>query len=154
MTLHFAYGSNMSRKLMRRHAPNAQPLGAATLAGYRFIITADGYASVAPARAKVVHGVLWRLTARDRVMLDAWENVAAGLYRGEMLPVRSQGRRVRALVYLARPSGDGRPKPGYIELVSAAAREWDLPADYVLALQAWLPQRPSGAGPRKLEEFL
>ena len=47
--LHFAYGANMHRDVMRRHAPTAQPIGAAALADHRFIITADGYASVAPA---------------------------------------------------------------------------------------------------------
>ena len=36
--LHFAYGSNMSRDVMRKHAPLAQPIGVATLADYRFLI--------------------------------------------------------------------------------------------------------------------
>lgn len=144
----------MSPKLMRRHGPGARALGPARLSGYRFLITGDGYASVEPAVGQEVHGVAWRLTARDRVTLDAWENVAAGLYRAEMLPVTVGGRRAPALVYIARLSGEGRPKPGYMELVVAAAREWGLPSGYVLSLQPWLPQRLSGAGHRKLGEFL
>jgi len=83
-----------------------------------------------------------------------WENVAGGLYRAEMLPIQVDGQHVPALVYVARPKGEGRPKPGYMELVIAAAREWDLPEAHVLSLQQWLPQRLSGAGPRKLGEFL
>jgi gamma-glutamylcyclotransferase (GGCT)/AIG2-like uncharacterized protein YtfP len=153
VTLHFAYGSNMSRAVMRKHAPGAQPVGVARLAGYRFVITADGYASVAPARAQTVHGVLWRLTQRDVVTLDAWESVAGGLYRAETLPVRVSGRCALALVYIARPCGEGRPKPGYIELVIAAAREWDLPAAYVQSLARWSPARRSGARTAKLGEF-
>ena len=137
MTLHFAYGANMSRAVMQRHAPGAQPLGVAQLVGYRFVISADGYASVVPASAQVVHGVVWRLTARDRVTLDAWENTVAGLYRAEHLPVQVQHRRLQALVYVARPGGSGRPKPGYMELVIAAARQWDLPAAYLQSLQRW-----------------
>ena len=35
--LHFAYGSNMHRAVMRRHAPNAEALGVASLADYRFV---------------------------------------------------------------------------------------------------------------------
>ena len=31
MTLHFAYGSNMNRALMQSHAPEAKPLGIATV---------------------------------------------------------------------------------------------------------------------------
>ena len=153
MTLHFAYGANMSRAVMRRYAPGARALGVAELIDYRFVITGDGYASVEPARVNVVHGVLWRITPRDRVSLDAWENIAGGLYRAETLAVKSSGGRVPALVYVARPRGEGRSKPGYIELVVAAAREWDLPEDYVASLQAWSPARPAGRGARKIGEF-
>ena len=82
MTLHFAYGANMSRAVMRRHAPTREARGAADPArGHRFVITADGYASVGAGAGESVHGVLWRITPRDRVPLDAWENVAGGLYR-------------------------------------------------------------------------
>jgi len=151
--LHFAYGSNMHRAVMRRHAPAAEPLGVATLANYRFVVTADGYASVEPMRAQTVYGVLWRLTPRDRVTLDAWENITSGLYRAEMLPVLRIGRRHRVLVYLARPHREGVPKAGYMELVIAAARAWDFPPRYIAALQEWLPERPSAVGTRKIDEF-
>jgi len=151
--LHFAYGSNMERAVMRRHAPAALPLGVAALADHRFVITADGYASVEARRAHTVYGVLWRLTPRDRAALDIWENIAGGLYRAEMLPVHHCGRRRSALVYLARPRGIGRPKSGYMELVVAAASAWKLPAAYIASLRDWLPSRPGGVGPRKLGEF-
>jgi hypothetical protein len=150
MMLHFAYGANMSRAVMRRHAAQAYPLGAAELPNHRFVITVDGYGSVEARRAQTVHGVLWRITPRDRVTLDAWENLGGGLYRAEMLPVRCAGRRVSALVYLARPSAAGRPKPGYMELVVAAAREWALPDAYVCSLERWSALRPLGSGARKL----
>ena len=153
MTLHFAYGANMSRAVMRRYAPDARSVGAAQLAGFRFVITGDGYASVWPDRSETVHGVLWRLMPRDLVALNAWENIEGGLYRAEMLPVRCQSRRTQALVYLARPSREGRPKPGYIELVLAAAREWELPAPYIGSIEQWVPARPLGAGARKLGGF-
>jgi gamma-glutamylcyclotransferase (GGCT)/AIG2-like uncharacterized protein YtfP len=149
MTMHFAYGANMSRTIMRRHAAQAEPLGAAELAGYRFVITADGYASVVPARGETVHGVLWRLTPRDRVTLDVWENVGGGLYRAETWPVLHAGRSTPALIYVARPGGEGRPKRGYIELVMAAAREWQLPERYVASLARWAPAE--ARGPRRLD---
>ena len=79
--LYFAYGSNMHRDVMATHAPNAVPLGVGALANYEFVITADGYASIEPKQARTVCGVLWRIEPRDRVRLDAWENVAGGLYR-------------------------------------------------------------------------
>jgi hypothetical protein len=149
--LHFAYGSNMDRAVMRKYAPAASPLGVAVLADHRFIISADGYASVEAARAHAVYGVLWRLTARDRVTLDAWENLAAGLYCAKYLPVRRPAWRRPALVYVARRrsfggfAAFGRPRPGYMELVLAAARAWNLPADYVASLEFWLSPRARGA---------
>jgi hypothetical protein len=151
--LHFAYGSNMHRAVMRKHAPEAVALGVACLRGYRFIITTDGYASVALHPRGCVHGILWRLTARDRVTLDLWENIAAGLYRAEMLPVIAASKRRRALVYVARARPRGIPRPGYMEIVIAAARECGLPADYVASLRCWLPKRALAAGHRSLGEF-
>ena len=151
--LHFAYGSNMHRAVMRKHAPAATPLGVARLGHHRFVITADGYASAVPARVGVVHGMLWRLTPRDRVTLDLWENVSGGLYRAQRLPVRCGGEVRPALVYVARPRPVGRPKPGYMEIVVKAARALNLPPDYIASLEQWLPRRASGAGHRKLEPF-
>lgn len=148
--LHFAYGSNMHRAIMRRHAAAAEPLGVATLADHRFVITGDGYASVDRAIARTVYGVLWRLTPRDRVTLDGWENVAGKLYRAETIPVRYDGRLHNALVYLARPSGEGRPKAGYMELVVAAARQWKFPQAYITDIAQWLPAGPAAPGTRKL----
>jgi hypothetical protein len=151
--LHFAYASNMDRTVMRKHAPGAVALGIARLEGYRFLITADGYASVAPHPRGCVHGMLWRLSARDRVTLDLWENIADGLYRAAMLPVIAAGKRRRALVYVARGRPRGVPRPGYMDIVMAAARECGLPSDYVTSLQRWLPKQPLAAGHRSLGEF-
>jgi gamma-glutamylcyclotransferase (GGCT)/AIG2-like uncharacterized protein YtfP len=147
VTLHFAYGSNMSRALMRVHAPDAQPLGRAQLSGYRFIITGSGYASVVRASGKVVHGVLWRLTARDLASLNVYECIDAGLYRRTVLPVAHGRGREAALVYLARDSREGRPRPGYLDLVVEAAREWQLPDDYIRSLRRWSPVRRSALRP-------
>jgi hypothetical protein len=151
--LHFAYGSNMYRAIMRRHAPSAAPIGVGELADHRFIITADGYASVERAVGQTVHGVLWRITPRDRVTLDGWENVAGKLYRAETMPVRRDGRLHRTLIYIARPRREGRPKAGYMELVVAAARQWNFPAAYIGGLERWLPEGPATAGPRKLADI-
>ena len=152
--LHFAYGSNMDGAVMRRHAPAAVAIGVASLSDHRFVITADGYASVVPARAVIVQGVLWRLTPRDRVTLDRWENISSGQYRAAKLLVKlHDGGRVASLVYVGRSRAAGRPKAGYMELILAASRAWDLPDAYIESLQRWLSARPRGAGSRNLKEF-
>lgn len=138
--LYFAYGANMHRAVMRKHAPNAQALGIASLADHRFVITADGYASIAPAPGLSVHGLLWRITPDDRITLDAWENVAGGLYRAETLTAHHEGQHSPALVYVAREGPVGQPRAGYMDVVIEAARILELPADYIALLQDWLPK--------------
>jgi hypothetical protein len=148
VTLHFAYGSNMSRAVMRRHAPGAEPVGVAALANFRFLITTHGHASVAPCQARTVYGVLWRLSARDRVTLAAWENIAGGLYHAAMLPVRQAGQRRLALVYLARSQKQAAPQSGYMDVVIEAALEWHLPMPYIEQLRSLSLRRP-----RRLKAF-
>ena len=143
----------MHRAVMRRHAAGGGADRRGRARDHRFVITAEGYASVAPALAQTVHGVLWRITPRDRVTLDAWENIAGELYRAEFLPVRQAGRPRPALVYVARPGRTGQPKAGYMELVVAAARAWQLPSNYISSLRQWLPRGRVGAGLRKLGDI-
>ena len=140
--VHFAYGSNMSVQMMRRICPAARCEGRAVLPGYRVFIMREGYASIrrATATGACVHGVLWRLTARDLAALNAYENLAGGLYRAAMMTVFAE-KRLAALVYVARRLGRGRPRPGYMEIVIAGAREAGLPACYIRDL-ARLANRP------------
>ena len=137
MTPYFAYGSNMSRTRMERRCRNAMAIGPARLERWRFLVTLDGYASVVPASGAVVHGVLWRVSARDLAALNAYESLDSGLYVRRTLPVRAGDRIVKALVYVGRGSKPGKPRPGYQRMLVAAAREWELPERYVRSLERW-----------------
>jgi hypothetical protein len=145
MTFHFAYGSNMSRALMGARCPGAKALGVATLSGWRFVINPDGVGSIAPHPGALLRGVLWRVTLRDLVALNAYESVDTELYLRRVLPVRLKARRLPALVYVARQRGTGRARPGYISLVVEAAREWNLPQAYIDTLKRWSPSGWRGA---------
>jgi hypothetical protein len=122
---------------MRRYCPTAKEVGTAVLEGHRFVITADGFASIERHTGSVVHGVLWRLTPRNVAALNIYESVGTGLYHCRRLAVRHARSRYNVLVYVARPRGPGRPRPGYLELVIAAARDWNLPRPYVSELARW-----------------
>ncbi len=141
MTLYFAYGSNMSRAMMRRRCPGAAARGTGRLDGWGFIIMPSGYASIVPDAGAVVHGVLWRVTPRNLAALNAYEALDAGLYRRRLLPVRTAaGRLVRALTYVGCSGGRGRPRAGYQDgIVVPSAQDWKLPAAYVAELQRWSP---------------
>ena len=153
MTLHFAYGSNMSRKGMEARCPGAEAVGVALLEDYRFIIMADGYASLEPARGEDVFGVLWRLTPRDLATLNAYEGLQAGLYRRAMLPVYYERVTLNALIYLGHTGAEGHARPGYMDVVLDAAREWELPADYIEQLRRWAPSRWQSPQRREIGEI-
>ena len=145
MTLYFAYGSNMNRAAMARRCPGARAVGPAELAGHKFFVGIDGWGSVKPSAGDTVHGVLWRLTARDVAALHAYELLHQGLYDVRHLPVRSGGKRVRAMIYLLRRRAPGKPKPGYVEMIAASARAWELPERYVRSVERWSVSRFTGA---------
>ena len=144
MTLYFAYGSNMHRPAMRRRCPGARALGPAMLNGYRFFVGLDGWGSVAPSGGDTVHGVLWRLTPRDIAALNAYELLHQGLYDVRYLPVSYGTQRVRAMIYLLRRRAVGNPKPGYVEMIASAARDWKLPEPYIRSIERWSASRWAG----------
>jgi cation transport regulator ChaC len=153
MTLHFAYGSNMSRSLMQARCRDAQPLGIASLAGWRFVINREGYGSIAPYPGGRVLGVLWRLSVRDLAAINAYESVSTGFYLRHHLAVRLGPRQAAALVYITRQGGEGRPRPSYIDVVVKAARDWDLPERYVQSLARWSPSAWRGTRARDTGEI-
>jgi gamma-glutamylcyclotransferase (GGCT)/AIG2-like uncharacterized protein YtfP len=142
---YFAYGANMSRAAMRARCPDARALGPATLEGYRFFVGLDGWGSVVPSPGNHVHGVLWTLTPRCMSALHAFELLHKGLYKVRQIPVRQGSRRVPAMVYLLRGRKPGQPKPGYVEMIAAAARDWQLPEPYVRSVERWAVSRFTGA---------
>ncbi len=153
MTLHFAYGSNMSRTLMHARCPQAKALGVATLPGWRFVITPDGVGSIAPRPGALLYGVLWRLTPRDLAAINAYESLDSGLYLRRLLTVRRGHGPAAALVYIARRRGEGTPRPGYINVLVEAARDWELPERYIRSLRRWSPSRLHGARAKESGEL-
>ncbi len=137
MSLYFAYGSNMSKAVMAEHAPDATPVGVAQCDHWRFIIAREGYASIEPSPGSVVHGVLWKVSDRDLVGLDAYESIETGLYHRRDLAVSHRDRPLRALSYVVTQPGTGRPEPDYLALCLEAGRAWGLPDHYLAELARW-----------------
>jgi len=68
-----------------------------------------------------------------------------GLYDLRYLPVRHDGRRMRAMIYLLRRRALGKPRPGYVEMIAAAARDWKLPEPYIRSVERWSVSRWTGS---------
>ncbi len=135
--LHFAYGANMHGPMMWGRCPAARPGGRALLPNHRFIVMREGFATIVRSPGDIVHGVLWRLTLRDLAVINADENLDGGLYRAVNMPVWAGRRCLRALVYVGRSRASGRPRPGYMEIVTGAARDAELPPHYIRSLERW-----------------
>jgi AIG2-like family len=61
------------------------------------------------------------------------------------LPVRQGAQVLPAMIYLLRRRQAGQPKPGYAEMIAAAAREWRLPEPYIRSVERWSVSRWTGA---------
>ena len=121
---------------MRARCPGAEPLGIARLEDFRLIVMRDGWASVRPVPGAVVHGLLWRLAPSDVPPLDAFEDVAAGLYTKTVRTVLHEGGSTPAFLYVGHTTDEGAPQPGYLPAVLAAAQELGLPAAHLRHLEA------------------
>ena len=142
---YFAYGSNLCQRQMQDRCPGHRRVGSGVLKGYRWIITANGYASIVPSPADVVWGFVYELTEGHEQALDLYEGVAKGLYRKEMLTVVVNDKEHLCLVYVASTKEEGPPRPEYIATINQGIADTHLPQAYV---QRYIrPVVPEGSGP-------
>jgi gamma-glutamylcyclotransferase (GGCT)/AIG2-like uncharacterized protein YtfP len=140
MPLYFAYGANMDVEAMALRCPQAKPIGLARLARHRWIISADGYATVVRDARRDVHGLLWELALADVPPLDKYEDVPR-LYRKVQQPVIATTGIRRAMIYLGRSTDVGKPRPDYLNAVIAAAQKCGLPKPYIAEMATFGEKR-------------
>ena len=75
MTPLFAYGTLRSLVFQRALFDEIYPTRPATLAGWRVVVSENGYFSVVADRAATAHGDLVQLDARGLAIADEWEDV-------------------------------------------------------------------------------
>ncbi|MBA4037504.1 MAG: gamma-glutamylcyclotransferase [Bradyrhizobium sp.] len=138
--VYFAYGSNMSTARMRKRTPSCEPLGIAALPGYalRFHKRSRDKSAKCNAFASgnnnTVIGVLFRFDPAERAKLDEAEGVGAGYERATVTVINEEGRRRKALIYLATPDyidDSLKPYGWYKDFVLAGASEHGLPPEYI-----------------------
>jgi cation transport regulator ChaC len=143
---YFAYGANMDDSTFRIRR-GIQPLECrlGRVAGYRLRFNLDGRpkGKSAPAnlyldRDAEVWGVLYRITRRDLMLLDATEGVPGRGYRHVEIEAQDRnGRVIPAVTYVAQGKEiDGKPSLRYITLIREGARAHGLPENYIRFLEA------------------
>jgi gamma-glutamylcyclotransferase (GGCT)/AIG2-like uncharacterized protein YtfP len=131
MKPYFAYGSNLWLKQMEARCPEHRILGSGLLAGYRWIITTRGCASVVRSVSDLVLGVVYGISETDEESLDLCEWVPDGSYRKALLPVQTGEGEVACLVYVDRLQQEGAPRQEYAERIKQGIRDAGFPTLYV-----------------------
>jgi len=129
--LYFAYGSNMHLAQMRNRCPQSPLVGAGLLCGYRWIISARGYANIVPDVQSMVEGLLFWLDPMDERRLDIFEGVHLGNYQKVDVRVLSNREELTALAYIDPVVSEGLPKSEYVARINAAVRDAQLSPRYL-----------------------
>ena len=96
-TLYFAYGSNLWLEQMLKRCPDAKVFSKGILKGYRWIISARGYANVVKSVNDPVYGIIYEISELDERKLDRCEGVAGGSYRKEYMPISVDEKMIRQM---------------------------------------------------------
>jgi gamma-glutamylcyclotransferase len=142
---YFAYGANMHDSAFRgwrgMHPSEWRP---GRVRGYRLRFNLEGRprGKAAPANLSAcpgaeVWGVLYKITRRDLVRLNATEGVPWSRYRPLWLEADDiGGNTLPAVTYMAQGNeDDGRPSLRYITLLREGARTYGLPEHYIRFLE-------------------
>ena len=142
--LYFGYGSNMSKARLEERVGSFERLGAAYVTGYALRFhkksrkdgsgKCDAFYTGTPGDR--LWGALDRLTDAQIAELDGIEGRG---YRRASTTVMFGEEPLQAALYLARPEAidtAARPLRWYKDCVVVGARELNLPADYIDAVEA------------------
>jgi gamma-glutamylcyclotransferase (GGCT)/AIG2-like uncharacterized protein YtfP len=164
--LYFAYGSNLDPEQMGTRCPSHKVVGLAVLREHRLTFPlfsqrwGGGVAGIHLAHGDAVWGMVYEINDADLAALDEAEGFRGpgnqhNLYDRETTSVEltrvddgSFPRRVRAGIYVARPSNPSPPSRRYLDAILRGAAHHRLPDEYVAKLAAI----PVGAEPEPQPE--
>jgi cation transport regulator ChaC len=146
---YFAFGANMHDSAFRERR-RMQPLEwrPGRIAGYRLRFNLEGRprgraapANIAPDPQAEVWGVLYRITRKDLLWLDATEGVPGRRYRHLWLEAEdTEGCKLHTVNYIAEgKASDGNPSLRYITLLREGARAHGLPKHWLRFLEEVQP---------------
>lgn len=143
---YFAYGANMHDGAFRdRRGMRPAEWRNGRIPGYRLRFNLEGRPKGRAAPANIsadpdleVWGVLYRISRRDLVRLNASEGIPGWRYRPIELPAEdADGNRMRAVAYIADGKDeDGNPSLRYLTMLRDGARQHGLPDHWIALLDA------------------
>jgi len=142
----FAYGANMHDSAFRaRRGMRPDEWRVGRIAGYRLRFNLDGRpkgrsapANISPDKDAEVWGVLYRISRRELVRLNASEGIPGWRIRPHGLAAEDiKGNRLNAVAYIADgKEQDGNPSLRYITLIREGARAHGLPEHWISFLES------------------
>jgi gamma-glutamylcyclotransferase len=143
---YFAYGANMdSGTFCDRRGMRPSDSRVGRIAGYRLRFNLDGRprgrsapANICPDEGAEVWGVLYRISRRELVRLNASEGIPGRRYRPlRLAAVDTGGAALDAIAYIADGNDrDGNPSLRYITLIRDGARAHGLPEHWIALLES------------------
>ncbi|MBT3533731.1 MAG: gamma-glutamylcyclotransferase [Rhodospirillaceae bacterium] len=146
---YFAFGANMHHSAFierRRMRPVESRAG--RLSGYRLRFNLEGRpkgraapANISPDESAEVWGVLYCISRRDLVRLNASEGIPGPRYRPHELAMQdANGKEIIATAYIADGlPQDGKPSLRYLTLLREGARSHGLPEHWICFLDGVTP---------------
>ena len=141
---YFAYGANMHDSAFReRRGMRPAEWRAGRVRGYRLRFNLDGRprgsaapANISEAAGSEIWGVLYRITRRELVRLNASEGIPGRRYRPlELGAEDAGGAQLRVVTYIADGNEeDGNPSLRYLTLLREGARKHGLPEQWIVHL--------------------
>lgn len=115
---------------MEDRCPDHRVIGQAVLKGYRWIITAKGYANIVKSEKDEVYGVVYEISDSDERSLDDREIKKAG-YHKEIVTVECEGKPLECLVYVDSVVEGGLPRQEYVKRINNGLSDANLPQEYI-----------------------
>ena len=164
-TLYFAYGSNINLEQMEHRCPDALLVGPVTLQNYELQFRGSGFATVAPKKDCVVHGLLWKLTPSCEQSLDRYEGYPRHYTKETMTVKDAAGAEIPVMAYImAEPMcrQPALPYPRYYRAiqqgfeanglpVESLEEAWNRTIDEICTGTMERPDRPKSTKHRDIE---
>lgn len=133
----FTFNELMEEAAIRELCPEPKFVSVVRYPSTRFIINADGAATVVGQRNSVVYGVVWQIDELSLAALDIAMGVPSIYDRTGGFKRDLQDRLVVAEHYVARERRLGLAEPSYLAPIVEAACKYEFPKSYIEELRLW-----------------
>lgn len=128
---YFAYGPDLSQKLMKEVCPDRKPKFKAELPNYKLIFTGwerkwrSGVATIRPFKGGRVIGAIYEISERDLRRLDRQESYPTSSDRLNITVVSKDGELIEAVTYIKKEQGEEtKPSPQYMAAMREGYNDW------------------------------